>query len=165
MRRWALHSFVLVVLAGLLALPAFRSRAGNIAVTATGVFLRRTGLEDRFGSQDYTYSEASTTTTGSQSRFSATTPSGSLSSALESSSPLQQLQDRQGQYQLATMASSEAAPKEQGCAAGLEVKASKDGPAEPELPKLSAAEFREYNQLADMMNAYVCLSSPLPSGF
>jgi hypothetical protein len=41
---------------------------------------------------------------------------------------------------------------------------SKDAPVEKEqeaeLPKLSAADFRAYNRLADMMNAYVSLIQP-----
>jgi len=181
--RWYWQSVLLVMLASLLALPAIRSRVGNIAVTSTGVFLgRRTVLEDRGASVNHhhhTYSEAArttttttTTTARSQSTFSAITASGSPSNPAESFTPPvhQNLQNqRVVQHQLAAMSSSQGAPlppvpvEHGGCAKseGSEAKGSKDGPAEPELPKLSASEFREYNQLADMMNAYVCFP-PLP---
>jgi hypothetical protein len=168
MRRWALQSLLILMLASLSVLPSLRAKISNIAATSTGT-LRRIVLEDRVGSvlfgNYHSYHGAPTTTIRS-----TTSATESLSNKLLSpSSPLPPVAYQQGQTpafqnqdQFSTMTSPEvaAAAAEQGSTSGPGAPASTDAHTEPQLPKLSAADFRAYNQLADMMNAYVSLLSP-----
>lgn len=168
MRRWALHSLLILMLASLSVLPALRAKISYIAATGPGT-LRRIVGEDRvrgvlFGNY-YSYLGAPKTTTTTVSIRSTTSETGDLSNPLSSpSSPLLPIANQQGQTpalqdqdQFSTMTSAEAAAAEPGSGVGPGATASRDAHAEPELPKLSPADFREYNQLADLMNAYVCL--------
>lgn len=162
MRRGILQvlSLVILMLASLFAVPAFKSRVTYIATTATAGVLRRTGLEHQLRcvfSGNYHLSNlahltgATTTSEPSsvenQVRTASSPPRGLLNGQARIPAP-------QSRNPFSTMATPETqAPS----VAKPETTASSiDTAAEPELPKLSAADFREYNQLAEMMELYVC---------
>lgn len=163
MRRGILQvlSLVILMLASLFAVPAFKSRVTYIATTATAGVLRRTGFEHQLRgvfSGNYHLSNlahltgATTTSEPSSSaeiqvQPAASPPKGLLSGQARIPAP-------QSRNPFSTMATPET---QTPSAAKPETTASSiDTAAEPELPKLSAADFREYNQLAEMMELYVC---------
>jgi hypothetical protein len=158
MRRWPIHIhvFLILMLAYVLTSPTLRSRLGHSvrsvpsALNRLLVPLYQTGHDRRVSSV-----------------------SGFTTTSVASTSHL--TRQYQPQHQYSTMASKED-PVSASTAGETNIpepvaSLPRDAPLEkqheqnkvaPELPKLSAAEFRVYNRLADMMNAYVSLVSYLP---
>ena len=165
MRRGILQvlSLVILMLASLFAIPAFKSRFTYIATTATAGVLRRTGLEHQLRgvfSGNYHLSNLAPLT-GATTTAEASSSSSAEIQVQPAASPSRgflngqaRIPAPQSRNPFSNMATPEtqapSAPKPETTASSI------DTAAEPELPKLSAADFREYNQLAEMMELYVC---------